>query len=120
MKNNKKFVIKLIIFLLIIVNFIVLALLWLGWQMDYKCGDGFEILMSFGDGIHYGPEALHRLYSGINNDIYYFAGFTFILSVCLIVLDIINSNEVPERKTHQWMKEVPTKAMEDEVLRDDD
>ena len=88
--------------------------------MDYKCGDGFEILMSFGDGIHYGPEALHRLYSGINNDIYYFAGFTFILSVCLIVLDIINSNEVPERKTHQWMKEVPTKAMEDEVLRDDD
>lgn len=82
----KRFYLKGAIFLLIVGNYIILFLMWLGWQLDYHYGDGHEIRESFDAGSHYGTEALVRIYSGINYDIYYFAGFTSVLVVCVVAL----------------------------------
>lgn len=96
-----KRLLKFVILFLIVLNWIILGLLWFGWQMDYQYGDGFEIAESFGENSSYGIVALGRVYSGIFYDIYYFAGFSILLSVCLIALAIINSNEEVEKERNK-------------------
>jgi hypothetical protein len=83
----KKFIVFVIV-ILFIVNFIVLYLGWLGWQLDYKQGSGFHISMIIigVEDAKYAPAVLDELLSGINFDILYFAGFSIILSLCLFIL----------------------------------
>lgn len=96
---NKTVFIKSFICLLIAANFILLLLRWLYWKLDYQYGYGDEIgtCLMKGDS-ESGYRALNSMYSEINYDIYYYVGFTLVLSVFLIVLDIINSNEVYDKK----------------------
>ena len=96
-----KRLLKFMILFLVVLNWIILGLLWLGWQMDYRYGDGHEIAESFGENSSYGFEALGRVYSGIFYNIYYFAGFSILLSVCLIALAIVNSNESSGKRTKE-------------------
>ena len=89
---RKKYI-MVITTIFIIVNYVILFLLWLGWQLDYQYGDGHEIRESLSVESCYGLEALSRIYSGINYDIYYFAAYTIVLTACLIALVKANSKE---------------------------
>ena len=83
--------------LLIVGNYIFLALHWLGWQMDYKCGDGFWVL-EFRPTDNDRIMSLKGIYSGIYCDMYYYAGFTCVLAVLWIMHTLEDDKEQKESK----------------------
>ena len=98
---KKKIIVKIIILALIVVNYILLLLRWLNWQLDDKYGCGHSIRMDFKFDSKYGPVALAEIYDEITFDFVYFAVFTTLLSICLIILVIIKINEIAEKESNK-------------------
>ena len=98
---KKKRILMLIIALLVVANYILLALRWIFWQLDDKYGCGHSIRMDFKFDSKYGPVALAEIYDEITFDFVYFAVFTTLLSICLIILVIIKINENAEKESNK-------------------
>ena len=90
---KKKFYLKLTIFLLVVSNYIVLALLYCGWYWDNEYGCGYVVRNNFIENAESGRNALAQLYETALFDIYYFAGFTSVLAICLGIVASMDSNE---------------------------
>lgn len=98
---KKKIILKIIIVLIIVANYILLALRWIFWQLDDKYGCGHSIRMDFKFESKYGSVALAEIYDEITFDFVYYVGFTTLLSICLIILTIINTNENSEKERNK-------------------
>ena len=90
----KNIIIKIILAILISVNFIVLLLRWLYWQLDRNYGFGDTIMhisRSLKDeDANLLSENMKTLYSDINLDIYYFAVFSLLITVIFCYLIVIS------------------------------
>jgi hypothetical protein len=94
-----KRIVRVIILILIVVNYILLLLRWLNWLLDKQYGCGYLIRSELKRGSKYGYEAIAEIYDGITFDFLYFAVFTTLLSICLIILGIIKINEIVEKES---------------------
>lgn len=76
--------------LLVIVNFIALAFRYIYWSLDdqYGCGERIRMNISVEE-FRVVNDNLNEMYSEIYFDIFYFAGFTFVL--CLLFMAVLNT-----------------------------
>ena len=98
---KKKIILKIIIALIIVANYILLALRWIFWKLDDNYGCGFRIRSDFMSDSKKGRVALAEIYDEITFDFVYFAVFTTLLSICLIILVIIKINENAEKESNK-------------------
>lgn len=80
----------LALLLLVIVNYIALAFRWIWWSLDdqYGCGERIRMNISYEEFLMV-KDDLNEMYSEIYFDIFYFAGFTFVL--CLLFMAVLNT-----------------------------
>ena len=76
--------------LLVIVNFIALAFRYIYWSLadQYGCGERIRMNISVEE-FRVVNDNLNEMYSEIYFDIFYFAGFTFVL--CLLFMAVLNT-----------------------------
>ncbi len=94
-------ILKIIIVLIIVANYILLALRWIFGELDDNYGCGFRIRSDFMSDSKKGRVALAEIYDEIASDFVYYVGFTTLLSICLIILAIINTNENSEKESNK-------------------
>lgn len=83
--------------LLVIVNFIALAFRYIYWSLDdqYGCGERIRMNISVEE-FRVVNDNLNEMYSEIYFDIFYFAGFTFVL--CLLFMAVLNTYRKDTKK----------------------
>ena len=83
--------------LLVIVNFIALAFRCIYWSLDdqYGCGERIRMNISVEE-FRVVNDNLNEMYSEIYFDIFYFAGFTFVL--CLLFMAVLNTYRKDTKK----------------------
>lgn len=85
------------LFLLVIVNYIALAFRWIWWLLDdqYGCGERIRMNISVEE-FRMVNDNLNEMYSEIYFDLFYSAGFTFV--VCLLFMALLNTYRNDKKK----------------------
>ena len=85
-EKDKRHCLKILLFILVIVNYLILLMRWVWWLLDDQYGCGDRVRASFASLKSDGFKALSQMYSQIYCDIYYFAGFTLVLFLLFLAI----------------------------------
>ena len=84
--KDKRHYLKILLFILLIINYLILSLRWVWWLLDDQYGCGDRVRTSFANWKSDGHVAISQIYSQIYCDIYYFAGFTLVLLILFLAI----------------------------------